>query len=95
MRDPAILMLHSIELPIDQNAILTILKPTNEKSGGHADEIRGSIATKQDVTFPIYRIYYNNSNSKIFWVLSLTPIYSILCGDLTATMSQNSTAVYL
>ena len=36
-----------------------------------------------------------NSNNKIFWIPSLKPIYSILCGDLTATMSQNSTTVYL
>jgi len=33
--------------------------------------------------------------NKMFWVRSLRPIYSILCGDLTATMSQNSTADYL
>ena len=48
-----------------------------------------------DVTSQIYRIYHRCSNKKIFWVLSLRPIYSILCGDLPATMSQNSTTVYV
>ena len=33
----------------------------------------------------------DNSNNKMFWVSSLRPIYSILCGDLTATVSQTST----
>ena len=48
-----------------------------------------------DVIFQIYRSYYRKSNNKIFRVLSLKPIYSILCGDLTTPVSQNSSAVYL
>ena len=37
----------------------------------------------------------DNLNSKMLWVRLLRPIYFILCGDLTATVSHNSTAVHL
>ena len=71
------------------------LRPKSRFGGGVGDDRTIDPGASGDVTFQIYRVYYNNSNKQIFWVLSLKPIYSILCGYLTAAMFQNFTAVYL
>ena len=69
-------------------------KGLNLDFGGDGDDRTIDPGVSVDLTFQIYMIYYRCSNN-IFWVLSLKPLCSILCGDSTATMSQNSTAVFL
>ena len=63
------------------------LRPKSRVGGG-GDDRTIDPGISRDVTFQIHRIYYRHLNNKIFWVRSLEPIYSILCGDLTATMSH-------